>query len=32
MTTKQRDKLTRLGGPKWIRDRIDCAREPKPEE
>lgn len=32
MTTKQRDKLTRLGGPKWIRDRIDRAREPKPEE
>ena len=28
MTPDQREKLERLGGPKWIRDRIDKAREP----
>jgi hypothetical protein len=31
MTGTQRDKLQRLGGPPWIRDRIDKAKEPKPE-
>jgi hypothetical protein len=25
----QRDKLNRLGGAPWVRDRIDKAREPK---
>ena len=29
MTPDQRDKLVRLGGPKWVRSRIDKAREPK---
>jgi hypothetical protein len=29
MTTPQRDKLNRLGGAKWVRSRIDKAREPK---
>jgi hypothetical protein len=29
MTPPQRDKLTRLGGAPWIRDRIDKAKEPK---
>lgn len=29
MTTGQRDKLLRLGGAKWVRDRIDKAREPE---
>lgn len=28
MTLPQRDKLARLGGPKWLRDRVDKAREP----
>jgi hypothetical protein len=28
MTTEQRDKLARLGGPQWVRTRIDKAREP----
>ena len=27
MTTAQRDKLARLGGPKWVRDKIDRAKE-----
>jgi hypothetical protein len=27
MTTPQRAKLKRLGGSKWVRDRIDKARE-----
>ena len=27
MTEPQREKLQRLGGPKWVRDRIDRARE-----
>ena len=29
MTPDQRDKLARLGGPKWVRARIDKAREPE---
>ncbi len=29
MTASQRDKLQRLGGAWWIRERIDKAREPK---
>lgn len=28
MTIPQRDKLKRLGGPQWVRDRIDKASEP----
>ena len=28
MTTAQREKLERLGGAKWVRDRIDRAKEP----
>lgn len=31
MTEPQRDKLGRLGGPKWVRARIDKAREPAAE-
>jgi hypothetical protein len=27
MTASQRDKLTRLGGAEWVRQRIDKARE-----
>ena len=27
MTTAQRDKLARLGGAEWVRQRIDKARE-----
>lgn len=29
MTQAQKDKLQRLGGPVWIRERIDRAKEPK---
>lgn len=29
MTTTQREKLSRLGGAPWVRDRIDKAREPE---
>lgn len=29
MTLRQKDKLARLGGAKWIRARIDRAKEPK---
>jgi hypothetical protein len=29
MKPAQRDKLARLGGAPWVRDRIDKAREPK---
>jgi hypothetical protein len=29
MTGAQRDKLGRLGGAPWIRERIDKARDPK---
>lgn len=28
MTPTQREKLDRLGGAKWVRDRIDRAKEP----
>jgi len=28
MTEAQREKLKRLGGAKWVRDRIDKAKEP----
>lgn len=28
MTPAQREKLDRLGGAKWVRDRIDRAKEP----
>jgi len=27
LTQAQRDKLERLGGAQWLRDRIDAARE-----
>lgn len=29
MTTPQKDKLARLGGPQWVRTKIDKATEPK---
>jgi hypothetical protein len=29
MTVDQRDKLQRLGGAPWVRERIDKAKEPK---
>lgn len=32
MTTSQRDKLKRLGGAPWVRDRIDKAKEPKHDD
>lgn len=28
VTAAQREKLDRLGGAKWVRDRIDRAKEP----
>lgn len=28
MTQGQKSKLQRLGGPQWVRDRIDKAKEP----
>lgn len=28
MTPTQREKLARLGGAKWVRGKIDAAREP----
>ena len=28
MTPAQRDKLAKLGGASWVRDRIDKAKEP----
>lgn len=28
VTVAQREKLERLGGAKWVRDRIDRAKEP----
>lgn len=31
MTEPQKEKLQRLGGPSWIRDRIDKAKEPDKE-
>lgn len=32
MTAPQKEKLTRLGGSGWVRDRIDKAKEPAPKE
>lgn len=32
MSTDQREKLQRLGGPTWVRARIDKAREPEIKE
>ncbi len=29
MSDQQKEKLTRLGGAPWVRDRIDKAKEPK---
>jgi hypothetical protein len=29
MTQGQREKLTRLGGAEWVRQRVDRARDPK---
>lgn len=29
MTASQKDKLARLGGAAWMRDRIDKARDPE---
>ncbi|MBT2300421.1 hypothetical protein J7E70_08075 [Variovorax paradoxus] len=29
MTPEQKEKLQRLGGAQWVRDRIDKAKEPK---
>ena len=31
MTADQKEKLARLGGAQWVRDRIDKAKEPEPE-
>ena len=31
VTVAQREKLERLGGAKWVRDRIDRAKEPNVE-
>ncbi len=31
MKPAQKEKLGRLGGPKWIRERIDRAKEPATE-
>jgi len=28
MTQAQKDKLKRLGGPAWVRERIDRAKDP----
>lgn len=32
MTAGQKEKLARLGGPQWVRDRIDKAKEPEPKD
>jgi hypothetical protein len=29
MTNDQKEKLTRLGGPAWVRAQVDKAKEPK---
>jgi hypothetical protein len=29
MTVQQREKLTKLGGPAWVREKIDKAKVPK---
>ena len=31
MTAAQREKLEQLGGPPWVRDKIDKAKLPKTE-
>jgi len=31
MTRAQREKLARLGGAEWVRDRVDKAKEPNVE-
>lgn len=28
MTPSQKEKLARLGGPRWVRNKIDQAKEP----
>lgn len=30
LTAAQREKLAKLGGPPWVREKIDKAKEPKP--
>lgn len=32
LTLAQKEKMARLGGPGWLRDRIDLARGPKKSE
>ena len=32
MKPAQKEKLQRLGGAPWVRDRIDKAKEPQPKE
>ena len=32
LTRELRDKLTRLGGPAWLRERIKAAKEPQSKE
>lgn len=32
MTAGQKEKLARLGGAQWVRDRIDKAKEPGPKK
>ena len=32
MTESQRDKLKRLGGAPWVREKVDKAKEPTPKE
>jgi hypothetical protein len=32
LTPMQKEKLFRLGGAPWVRDRIDRAKEPTPKE
>lgn len=32
MTMPQRDKVVRLGGAAWIRNKIDRAKEPDPND
>lgn len=31
MSAAQKEKLARLGGPPWVRDKIDKAKEPPKE-
>jgi hypothetical protein len=32
MSEEQREKLQRLGGAQWVREKIDKAKEPTPKE